>query len=187
MDTLLRATNLLEVVHRVHQKVSGHGEDSADPESHEGGESPIDYSVMNRKRRLLQISPQPVVKTDYGSDGHSDDRSSSGSPDGNNTGYGSASPNEQKYIPSSPEMRPPEDDIYHHPRLQIPDLSQQPHHAAALQLILQAQQHQHQQQQHQQQQQSVELLQPFLRLSALSKLPGQPLLVLKSQSWPVKT
>ena len=169
MDTLLKATNLLEVVNRVTQKVScsGLGEDQAEAESHEGGESPIDYSIMNRKRRLLQVSPQPMVKTDYGSDGHSDDRSSSGSPDPSNTGYGSSSPIEAKYIPSSPEMRPTEEDIYHHPRLHIPDLPHQPRHAAALQLILQAQQ-----QQQQQQHQPVELLQPFLRLSALSQLPG---------------
>jgi hypothetical protein len=178
MDTLLRATNLLEVVNRVHQKVSasGPGDDQHEADSHEGGESPIDYSIMNRKRRLLQISPQPTVKTDYGSDGHSDDRSSSGSPDGNNPGYGSSSPNEAKYLPSSsPDMRPQDEDIYDHPRLQIPDLPQQPHHAAALQLILQAQQQKQQQLQQHQQQQPVELLQPFLRLSALSQLPGRQL------------
>jgi hypothetical protein len=203
MDTLRRA-NLLEVVNRVQQKVSATNlpeESSPEVQSPVGVESPIDYSMMNRKRRLLQMSPDhgSTKKTlDYGSDGQSDDRSSSGSPVETNPDSGIVSPNESKYMGSSPAMESPTRDdeldqhphnIHHHPRLQeIPNMhhhaqQQQHKHAAALQLFLQAQhhqqqqqqqQHQHQQQQQQHQQQHAELLPPFLRMLALGQHTPPP-------------
>jgi len=187
MDTLRRA-NLLEVVNRVHQKVNGSNTSEDSPsggESPDSVETPIDYSMMNRKRRLLDNFEGNAKKSlDYGSDGHSsDDRSSSGSPDAQNNhpDSGVASPNNltsptSKESVSSPEL----DDSVHlhhhnlhlHPRLQempmIHGAQQQQH--VALQLFLQhQQQQQHQQQKQQQQQQHAELLQPFLRLSAMSQ------------------
>jgi len=164
MEETDRRANLLEVVNRVHQKISVSAENPA-----EGGESPIDYSLMNKKRRLLQMSPKSGSNKafDYGSDGHSDDRSSSGSPDDSNNYSG-------LHLASSPDMERLEEEdhldhsIHRHPRLQDMQPSQQPN-AAALHLFLQAQ---HQQQQH------PELINPFLRLSAMSqqglRWPEQP-------------
>jgi hypothetical protein len=180
MDTLRRA-NLLEVVTLVQQKMSEStvSDDSAElGESPESVETPLDYSMMNRKRRLLNTydGASNAKKTlDYGSDGHSDDRSSSGSPLETGPDSGSGSLNTTgKDVASSPEMdetRQTLHNIQHHPRLhELPMLhhvgqqQQQQQHAAALSLFLQAQhQQQHQKQQH------VERLQPFLRLSAMGQ------------------
>ena len=176
MDTLRRA-NLLEVVNRVQQKMSGSNASDDSAEHVESVETPLDYSMMNRKRRLLNNydGASNAKKTlDYGSDGHSDDRSSSGSPSETAPDSGTGSLNTTaKDLPSSPEMdetRHTLHNLHHHPRLQelpmLHHVGQQQHHAAALSLFLQAQH----QQQHQQQQ-NAELLQPFLRLSAMGQQP----------------
>lgn len=167
----MEETDRLEVVHPVHQKITVTSKTSGQDDN--GGETPIDYSMINKKRRLLQMSPRSGTKTalDYGSDGLSDDRSSSGSPHDSNhdSGLQLASSLDMEHLDD--EHLDDEHNIqHHHPRLhdihqQQPSQQQQ----SALHLFLQAQQHhQHQQQQ----QQHPDHVNPFLRLSALSQQAG---------------
>jgi len=153
--------------HRIHSSTST----SSQEDNGSTHETPIDYSLVSRKRRLIDTFNDEEeskkiatksVKLEYGSDGHSE-RSSpiEISADSSSISPHNSSDSKEESgfltINTSPTEYKP---------VVVPDIKPQPFlpistsgTAAALSLFIQAQ---HQQQQHQQ---KVDLLQPLLRLS----------------------
>lgn len=169
-EVIGQSTPVPDVTHRVQSLPHSPNSTSSHDENGPSLETPIDYSMLNRKRRLINtFNDEEVaknitksVKLEYGSDGHSE-RSSPVEHSGDSSIISphntSDSKDESGFLPidrSPVEFKPIVPDVQ--PQGFLPMSASGT--AAALSLFIQAQQHHHHQQQ-----QKVDLLQPLLRLS----------------------